>query len=58
VRMQNKMAGLLMESGTAFHKDKLRGKKYFTELMKSLEEGPESVKEKDFGETNEKYPHE
>ncbi len=40
----------------AFHKDKLRGKKYFTELMKSLEEVPEPVKEKDFGETNEKYP--
>jgi transposase len=45
VRMQNKMAGLLMESGTAFHKDKLHGKKYFTELMKSLEEVPESVKD-------------
>ena len=27
VRMQNKMAGLLMESGTAFDKDKLHGKK-------------------------------
>jgi transposase len=45
VRMQNKMAGLLMESGTAFHKDKLHGKKYFSELMKSLEEVPESVKD-------------
>jgi transposase len=45
VRMQNKMAGLLMESGTAFHKDKLHGKKYFSDLMKSLEEVPESVKE-------------
>src|ERR1700691_2373082 len=45
VRMQNKMAGLLMESGTAFDKDKLDGKKYFTELMKSLQEVPESVKD-------------
>jgi transposase len=45
VRMQNKMAGLLMESGTAFHKDKLHGKKYFSNLMKSLEEVPESVKD-------------
>jgi transposase len=45
VRMQNKMAGLLMESGTAFVKDKLHGKKYFSELMKSLEEVPESVKD-------------
>jgi transposase len=45
VRMQNKMSGLLMESGTSFVKDKLHGKKYFTELMKSLEEVPESVKD-------------
>ena len=45
VRMQNKMAGLLMESGTSFHKTKLHGKKYFSELMKSVEEVPESVKD-------------
>ena len=45
VRMQNKMAGLLMESGTAFNKDKLQGKKYFASLMKTLEEVPESVKD-------------
>jgi transposase len=45
VRMQNKMAGLLMESGTTFVKDKLHGKKYFSELMESLEEVPESVKD-------------
>ena len=45
VRMQNKMAGLLMESGTAFVKDKLHGKKYFSELIKSLQEVPESVKD-------------
>src|ERR1700692_150185 len=45
VRMQNKMAGLLMESGTAFNKQKLHQKKYFADLMKSLEEVPESVKD-------------
>jgi transposase len=45
VRMQNKMAGLLMESGTAFDKDKLHGKKYFTQLMESLKEVPQSVKD-------------
>ena len=43
--MQNKMAGLLMETGTAFNKDKLHGKKYFSELIKSLQEVPESVKD-------------
>ena len=43
--MQNKMAGLLMETGTTFVKDKLHGKKYFSELMESLEEVPESVKD-------------
>jgi transposase len=45
VRMQNKMAGLLMESGTAFDKNKLHGKKYFTQLLKSLEEVPQSVQD-------------
>ena len=45
VRMQNKMAGLLMESGAVYVKDKLHGKKYFSELMESLEEVPESVKD-------------
>ena len=45
VRMQNKMAGLLMESGTVFHKEKLHGKKYFSALIETLEEVPESVKD-------------
>jgi len=45
VRMQNKMAGLLMEVGTPFDKDKLHGKKYFAQLMKTLQEVPESVKD-------------
>jgi transposase len=45
VRMQNKMSGLLMESGAPFVKDKLHGKRYFAELMGHLEEVPESVKD-------------
>jgi hypothetical protein len=43
--MQNKMAGLLMETGTAFNKERLQRKKYFADLMKSLQEVPESVKD-------------
>ena len=45
VRMHNKTAGLLMESGVSFRKTKLQGKKYFADLIKSLEEVPESVKD-------------
>lgn len=45
VRMQNKMAGLLMECGTPFEKEKLHGKKYFSHLLDTLEEVPESVKD-------------
>jgi transposase len=45
VRMQNKIAGLLMETGTPFVKDKLHGKKYFANLIQTLEEVPESVKD-------------
>jgi len=45
VRMQNKIAGLLMETGAPFLKTKLHGKKYFNQLLQTLEEVPESVKE-------------
>lgn len=45
VRMQNKIAGLLMETGSPFAKEKLHGKKYFADLLKNLEEVPESVKD-------------
>lgn len=45
VRMQNKIAGLLMETGTSFVKEKLHGKKYFASLIQTLEEVPESVKD-------------
>ena len=45
VRMQNKMAGLLMETGAPFVKAKLHGKKYFHQLLATLQEVPESVKD-------------
>ena len=45
VRMQNKIAGLLMETGTPFVKEKLHGKKYFANLIQTLQEVPESVKD-------------
>jgi len=45
VRMKNKMSGLLMEVGAEYNKQRLHGKKYFTELMDGLEEVPESVKD-------------
>lgn len=45
VRMQNKIAGLLMETGTTYVKEKLHGKKYFAHLLKTLEEVPESVQD-------------
>jgi transposase len=45
VRMQNKIAGLLMESGAAFNKERLHGRKYFAQLLESLDEVPDSVKD-------------
>ena len=44
-RMKNKMSGLLMEVGAEYNKEQLHGKKYFTELLDSVEEVPESVKD-------------
>jgi transposase len=43
VRMKNKMAGLLMETGALYVKEKLHRKKYFARLLEDLEEVPESV---------------
>lgn len=43
VRRKNKMAGLLMETGAPYGKEKLHGKKYFATLLEELEEVPESV---------------
>lgn len=45
VRMKNKMSGLLMEVGAEYNKQRLHGKKYFTELLDTVEEVPESVKD-------------
>ena len=44
-RMKNKMSGLLMEVGAEYNKQRLHGKKYFTEILGALEETPESVKD-------------
>jgi transposase len=44
VQMKTKMTGLLMEVGAEYSKQRLHGKKYFTELLGGLEEVPESVK--------------
>ena len=43
--MKNKMSGLLMEAGAEYNKQRLHGKKYFTELLDTVEEVPESVKD-------------
>lgn len=45
VRMHNKISGLLMEVGAGYSKKRLRGKKYFHELLTRLDEIPPSVKE-------------
>lgn len=44
-RMKNKASGLLMELGVEYTKSKLHGKKYFSELLDTLEEVPPSVRE-------------
>jgi transposase len=45
VRMKNKMSGLLMEAGAEYSKQQLHGKKYFTKLLDTVKEVPESVKD-------------
>jgi transposase len=44
-RMKNRIAGLLMETGTPYNKQRLHGKAYFSELLGSLREVPGSVVE-------------
>jgi transposase len=44
-RMKNKIAGLLMEVGAPYNKEKLHGKRYFSGLLAGLEEVPDSVRE-------------
>jgi len=43
IRMKNKIAGLLMQSGAQYSKQRLHGKAYFHDLMGSLEDLPEFV---------------
>lgn len=45
VRQKNKIAGLLMEVGASYNKRRLYGRKYFSELLETLEEVPPSVKD-------------
>jgi len=42
-RMKNRIAGLLMETGTPYNKERLHGKAYFSELLDGLQEVPRSV---------------
>jgi len=44
VQMKNKMAGLLMETGVTYNKEKLHQKKYFTQLVKESAELPQALK--------------
>jgi transposase len=45
VRMKNRISGFLMEVGGEYTKSKLHGKRYFAELLESLDDVPESVVE-------------
>lgn len=44
VRLKNKTAGLLMESGVEYEKHRLDGRRYFQELLGSLTEFPETLR--------------
>lgn len=44
VKMQNKMSGLLLEVGADYNKSRLKGKRYFTRLLETVEDIPPSVK--------------
>ena len=45
VKMQNKMTGLLLEVGAEYSKKRLHGKRYFSMLLETVDEIPQSVKE-------------
>jgi transposase len=45
VKMKNKISGLLMEVGAQYNKKRLHGRKYFTGMLQSIEDVPESVME-------------
>lgn len=42
-RLKNKTSGLLMEAGAEYDKDRLHGKRYFKELIESLDYIPQTV---------------
>ena len=42
-RMKNRIAGLLMETGTPYNKEHLHGRAYFNELLDNLQKTPQSV---------------
>ncbi len=44
VQMKNKLAGLLMETGVSYNKEKLHQKRYFAELLRDSPEVPEHIK--------------
>jgi transposase len=44
-QMKNKMAGLLLEVGACYNKQRLHGKRYFNHLLETVEDVPDSVKE-------------
>lgn len=43
VKLKNRMAGMLMETGVEYNKERLHHKKYFRELLGTLSETPPSV---------------
>jgi len=45
VRMKNKTAGLLMEAGAEYNKQKLHGGKYFDALLDEMDYVPETIRE-------------
>lgn len=45
VRMHNKCAGLLMETGSEYAKERLKGRRYFEKLLGEMENVPRSVVE-------------
>lgn len=45
VKMKNKMSGLLMEVGAGYNKQRLHGKRYFKNLLETVDDIPQSVKE-------------
>lgn len=45
VKMKNKISGLLMEVGAEYNKKRLHGRKYFDELLETVEDVPDSVME-------------